>query len=130
MRYFFFTVFSVILINCSGLIDKPKNLVPEDKMSELIAEFALNEQIIPIAPNTDLESSTRFLLKQKKISATDFSESYKYYTSTGEIEKILSNSQKIILNKDASAKKYIEGKIKEQQVEENQELENPQKVEN
>ena len=53
-------------MNCSGLIDKPKNLVPEDEMSELIAEFAINEQTIPIAPNTDLESSTRFLLKQKK----------------------------------------------------------------
>ncbi len=117
-------------MNCSGLIDKPKNLVPEDEMSELIAEFAINEQTIPIAPNTDLESSTRFLLKQKKISATDFSESYKYYTSTGELEKILSNSQKIILNKDASAKEYIEKKTIELKAEENKELERNQKVQN
>ena len=130
MRYFFFTIFSLMLMNCSGLIDKPKNLVPEDEMSELIAEFAINEQTIPIAPNTDLESSTRFLLKQKKISATDFSESYKYYTSTGELEKILSNSQKIILNKDASAKEYIEKKTIELKAEENKELERNQKVQN
>lgn len=119
-----------MLINCSGLIDKPKNLVPEDEMSKLIAEFAINEQTLSINPNTDLEVSTRFLLKQKKITATDFSESYKYYTSTGELDKILTNAQKIILNKDASAKKYIEERLNERQREENKELEKNQKVEN
>lgn len=130
MRHFFFTIFSLMLINCSGLIDKPKNLVPEDEMSKLIAEFAINEQTLSINPNTDLEVSTRFLLKQKKITATDFSESYKYYTSTGELDKILTNAQKIILNKDASAKKYIEERLNERQREENKELEKNQKVEN
>ncbi len=102
-----------MMISCSGLLDKPKNLIPKDKMSELIAEFAINEQTLSVSPNTDIENATRFILKQKKIKASDFSESYKYYTSTGELEKILNNAQEIILNKDPSAKKYIEKKINE-----------------
>lgn len=130
MRHLFFTVFSLMLINCSGLLDKPKNLVPKDKMSELIAEFAMNEQTISIIPNTDLENATRFLLKQKKMTATDFSESYKYYISTGELEKILDNAQEIILSKDASSKEYIEKKTIELKAEENKELERNQKVQN
>lgn len=97
------------------MIDEPKKLVSKNKMSEIVAEFALNEQAKTIVPETDMENVTRFTLKKYGITGNDFTESYKYYTATGDLEKILSNAQKIILTKDPAAKAYIENKLKETQ---------------
>ena len=96
------------MTSCSGLIDPPKNLIAKDEMAVLVAEFAINEQLSNTIPGTNIENATRVVLKQKKIKAKDFSESYKYYTATGDLEKILNDAQEIILNKDPAAKKYIE----------------------
>lgn len=104
---------SLFMLGCSELIDPPKNLVPEDTMAELLAEFALNEQLGMVVSNVNLDNATRFALQQKKVKGNDFVESYKYYTATGDIEKIMTQAQKIILNKDPAAKEYIEKKIKE-----------------
>lgn len=101
------------MVSCSELIDEPKNLVPKDKMSQVIADFAMNEQLSSVVPNTNLDNATRFTLKQYKIKGDDFVNSYKYYIATGDLEKILSNAQEIIINKDPAAKSYIEKKIKE-----------------
>ena len=113
MRNWMLMIFSFLIMSCSQLIDEPKNLIPKDKMSEIIAEFAMNEQIGNINPQTDMENATRFTLKKYKIKGIDFSESYKYYTATGDLEKILNNAQEIILEKDPAAKMYIEKKLKE-----------------
>lgn len=113
MRNWMLIIFSFLIMSCSQLIDEPKNLIPKDKMSEIIAEFAMNEQIGNINPQTDMENATRFTLKKYKIKGNDFSESYKYYTATGDLEKILNNAQEIILEKDPAAKMYIEKKLKE-----------------
>lgn len=104
---------SLFMLGCSELIDPPKNLVPTDTMAELLAEFALNEQLGMVVSNVNLDNATRFALQQKKVKGNDFVESYKYYTATGDIEKIMTQAQKIILNKDPAAKEYIEKKIKE-----------------
>lgn len=104
---------SLFMLGCSELIDPPKNLVPKDTMAELLAEFALNEQLAMVVSNVNLDNATRFALQQKKVKGNDFVESYKYYTATGDIEKIMTQAQKIILNKDPAAKEYIEKKIKE-----------------
>ena len=104
---------SLFMLGCSELIDPPKNLVPKDTMAELLAEFALNEQLGMVVSNVSLDNATRFALQQKKVKGNDFVESYKYYTATGDIEKIMTQAQKIILNKDPAAKEYIEKKIKE-----------------
>lgn len=113
MRNWMLMIFSFLIMSCSQLIDEPKNLIPKDKMSEIIAEFAMNEQIGNISPQTDMENATRFTLKKYKIKGNDFSESYKYYTATGDLEKILNNAQEIILEKDPAARMYIEKKLKE-----------------
>lgn len=113
MRNWMLMILSFLIMSCSQLIDEPKNLIPKDKMSEIIAEFAMNEQIGNINPQTDMENATRFTLKKYKIKGNDFSESYKYYTATGDLEKILNNAQEIILEKDPAAKMYIEKKLKE-----------------
>lgn len=104
---------SLFMLGCSELIDPPKNLLPKDTMAELLAEFALNEQLGMVVSNVNLDNATRFALQQKKVKGNDFVESYKYYTATGDIEKIMTQAQKIILNKDPAAKEYIEKKIKE-----------------
>lgn len=106
-------LFSLLMLSCSELIDQPKNLIPKDTMAELLAEFALNEQLGLVVDNVNLDNATRFVLQQKKIKGNDFVESYKYYTATGDIEKIMNQAQKIILNKDPAAKEYIQKKIKE-----------------
>ena len=100
-------------MSCSELIDQPKNLISKDKMSEIIAEFAMNDQLNNYIPGTNIENATRSALKQKNIKSADFVDSYKYYTATGDLDKILNNAQEIILNKDPAARDYIEKKIKE-----------------
>ncbi|MGZ5209425.1 MAG: DUF4296 domain-containing protein [Kaistella sp.] len=107
--------FSFLMLSCSELIDPPKNLIAKDEMSEIIAEFALNDQFNNFLPQSDLENATRLVLKRKKIKAQDFTESYKYYIATGELEEILNDAQKIILAKDPAAKDYIDKKLKENQ---------------
>ncbi len=113
MRKIGFLLFSLLMMACSELIDKPKNLVPKDTMSEVLAEFAMNEQLTVVEQTINLDNATRYTLQQKKIKGNDFVESYKYYTASGEIEKILDHAQDIILNKDPAAKIYIEKKLQE-----------------
>ena len=113
MKNWFFIIFTFLLASCSELIDPPKNLIEKDKMSEIIAEFAINDQMSNFFPQTNIENLTRFTLKQKNITATDFVESYKFYTAIGDMEKILNNAQEIVLEKDPAAKDYIEKKLKD-----------------
>lgn len=112
MRWFYFL--SVLLLaGCTELIEKPKNLVPEKTMAELIAEFALNDQMNLYFPNTNIENATRLTLQAKKVKANDFEESYKYYVATGDLNSILDRAQKIILQRDPEAAAFIEKKLKE-----------------
>ena len=113
MRKFAFVLFSFLMVACTELINQPKNLVPKDTMSEVLAEFAMNEQLTVIEQNINLDNATRYTLQQKKIKGNDFVESYKYYTASGEIEQILNDAQDIIINKDPAAKIYIEKKLKD-----------------
>jgi hypothetical protein len=113
MRKIAFVLFSFVMVACTELINQPKNLVPKDTMSEVLAEFAMNEQLTVIEQNINLDNATRYTLQQKKIKGNDFVESYKYYTASGEIEQILNDAQDIIINKDPAAKIYIEKKLKD-----------------
>ena len=113
MRKVILVVFSFLMMGCSKLIDAPKNLIAKDTMSEILADFALQEQLSAIVENNNLDNATRYTLQQKKIKGEDFVESYKYYTATGDIEKIIENAQEIVLDKDPAAKIYIEKKLKE-----------------
>ena len=113
MRKIAFVLFSFLMMACTELINKPKNLVPKEKMSEVLADFAMNEQLTVVDQGLNLDNATRYTLQQKKIKGNDFVESYKYYTASGEIEQILNDAQEIIINKDPAAKIYIEKKLKE-----------------
>ena len=113
MRKLALFLFSLLLMACSELINKPKYLIEKDAMAEVLADFAINEQLSLVVQNNNLDNATRYVLQQKKIKGDDFVESYKYYTASGEIEEILENAQDIVLNKDPAAKIYIEKKLKE-----------------
>ena len=115
MKKLWLLFFPFLMMACSELIDPPKKLISKDDMSEIIADFALNDQFNNFLPQSDLENATRLVLKNKKVKAQDFTESYKYYIATGDLEEILNNAQKIIVAKDPSAKDYIDKKLKENQ---------------
>ncbi|KEY17880.1 DUF4296 domain-containing protein [Kaistella antarctica] len=113
MRKISFLLFSLLMMACSELINEPKNLVPKDRMAEVLAEFAMNEQLNLVVENINLDNATRYTLQQNKIKGNDFVESYKFYTASGDIEKIIENAQEIVLTKDPASKIYIEKKLKE-----------------
>ena len=113
MRKIAIVLFSFLMMACTELINKPKNLIPKATMSEVLADFAMNEQLTMIDQSLNLDNATRYTLQQKKIKGNDFVESYKYYTASGEIEQILDDAQEIIINKDPAAKIYIEKKLKD-----------------
>ena len=106
-------IFSFLMMACSELIDKPKNLISKDTMADVLAEFAMNEQMTLVVENINLDNATRYTLQQKKINGNDFVESYKYYTASGEIKEIIDRAQNLVINQDPKAKIYIEKKLKE-----------------
>ena len=50
------SLFSILfLFSCSNIVDKPKDLLSKEKMSEVIADFAIYDQSYTINPNTNME---------------------------------------------------------------------------
>lgn len=113
MKLVQYLLLAIILMSCSELIQPPKKLLPKDQMAETIAELALADQLNNYIPGTNAENAARFVLKDQKIKAVDFSDSYKYYLATGELDKILDDAQQIILDKDQKAAEVIKKKTKE-----------------
>jgi hypothetical protein len=112
MKILFFLIL-ILLSSCAQALNEPKNLISEKEMSALVAEFALADQMTFAAPNANIEIETRFILKQHKIKAKDFQESYTYYTGINKLDKIFNDAQDIIFEKDPKAKDYIKQKLKE-----------------
>jgi len=114
MKYFFYILMIFCVLACTEAIEKPKDILPEDKMSEIIADFAINEQQYVIGTNINSENATRFILKKYKIKGELFTKSYEYYMTKPEIIKeILDDAQKIIVAKDPKAEAFINIKLKE-----------------
>ncbi|VXC30013.1 MULTISPECIES: DUF4296 domain-containing protein [Chryseobacterium] len=107
---FFFVLLS--LFSCNEYIDKPKNLVDKTKMAEIIADLAINDQVIYLYPKTNLESGTRFILKNHEVKNEDFLESYRYYIVKQKMKGIVEDAQKIIIEKDPKSEKTIKGDIR------------------
>lgn len=114
MKYFFYISMIFCILSCTEAIEKPKDILPEDKMSQIVADFAINEQNYAIGNNINSENATRFILKKHKIKGELFTKSYEYYMTKPEIIKeILDNAQKIIIAKDPKAEAFINKKLKE-----------------
>lgn len=102
-----------MLLACSGYMDKPENLIPKDRMAEIMADMAINDQATFVYPNSNLEAGTRFVLKSHQVKPADFVESFKYYTINQQMKGIADDAQKILLDKDPKAEKYIQNKLKQ-----------------
>ena len=114
MKYLFYILSIFCVLSCTEAIEKPKNLLPEDQMSEIIADFAINEQQYAIGNNINSENATRFILKKYKIKGELFTKSYEYYmTKPDVIKDILDDAQKMIVAKDPKAEAFINKKLKE-----------------
>lgn len=108
----FLIIFNVL--SCSEAIEKPKDLLSEDQMSQIIADFAINEQSYTMGNSINSENATRFILKKYKIKGENFTKSYEYYmTKPDVIAEILDEAQKIVVAKDPKAEAFINKKLKE-----------------
>ena len=111
-KLIFFFVF-MGLFSCSDYIDKPKNLVDQNVMAEVIADLVMNDQANFMYQNRNMEAGTRFILKSHNIKPDDFVESFKYYVIKEEMEGIANDAQQILLEKDPKAEKYVKDKLKQ-----------------
>ncbi len=109
MKKLIFIFVLMCLFSCSEYIDKPKNLIDKDKMSEIIADLAINDQVTYLYPGSNLESGTRFILKNHQVKTEDFVASYRYYIVKQKMTEIVEDAQKIILEKDPKSEKIIKG---------------------
>ncbi|AZA91910.1 Uncharacterised protein [Chryseobacterium nakagawai] len=100
------------LFSCSDYIDKPKNLVDEEVMAEVIADLVMNDQVNFMYQNRNMEAGTRFILKSHHVKPDDFVESFKYYVIKEEMEGIATEAQQILLKKDPKADQYVKDKLK------------------
>ena len=102
------------IVSCTEAIEKPKDILSEEKMSEIIADFAINEQSYTIGGNINTENATRFILKKYNINGQLFTDSYKYYMTDPEtMKEILDKAETIIVSKDPKAEVFINKKLKE-----------------
>ena len=115
MRFFIAYLFlAIFTLSCTEAIEKPKDILSEEKMSEIIADFAINEQSYTIGGHINTENATRFILKKYNIKGQLFTDSYKYYmTDPDTMKEILEEAQKIIVSKDPNAEAFINKKLKE-----------------
>jgi lipoprotein len=108
MKKIFVMVIFLALFSCNNSAKKPKNLISKEKLSEVIADFAIYEQAYVIQPKMDLEDANLFVLKKHNISARDFKDSYNYYIlDSKSLNEIYDNAKKIILEKDPKMKEYL-----------------------
>lgn len=105
----------ISMLSCENYIDKPKNLVDEDTMAEILADLAVNDQATYMYQGKNMESGTRFVLNSHNVKPDDFVESYKYYVVKNKLKGIAEDAQKILLEKDPKAEKYVEDKMKKNQ---------------
>lgn len=109
MKKLIFVFVLMCLFSCTEYIDKPDNLISKTKMSEILADLAINDQVTFIYPGTNLESGTRYILKSHNVKTEDFLESYKYYIVKEKMTAIVDDAQKIIIEKDPKSEKKIKG---------------------
>lgn len=101
----------IFFISCSEIqvVSKPDHLLSKKEMAEIIAELALSDQMGWLNPKGDMEANAQFILKEKKVQAKHFLESYNYYLASPRVmEDILKSAQNLIVDKDPKLKPLIE----------------------
>ena len=112
MKNIFLIIVLLLFASCENFVDRPKDLLSQSKMAEIMADMAINDQATSFNTNANLELGTRFILKKHNIKAENFSTSYKYYIVNKKIPKIALEAQDIIKQKHPEAEDYINKKNK------------------
>ncbi|KFF28018.1 DUF4296 domain-containing protein [Chryseobacterium vrystaatense] len=112
MKKLVFIFITLCMFSCGDYIDKPKNLIEPAVMAEILADLAVADQAVSLYPNKNLEAGTRFVLKTHKVKPDDFVASFKYYVIKDKMKDIAEDAQKIVVEKDPKADKYIKDKLK------------------
>jgi hypothetical protein len=110
MKKLIFIFVLTCLFSCGDYIDKPKNLISEDKMAEIMADLAINDQATFMYTNSNLEAGTRYVLKMHNVKSADYIDSFKYYIVKEKMNAIAEDAQEILLKKDPKAEKYVKDK--------------------
>ncbi|WP_042721586.1 DUF4296 domain-containing protein [Flavobacterium sp. B17] len=110
MKKLIFIFVLMCLFSCGDYVNKPKNLISEDKMAEIMADLAINDQATIMYPNSNLEAGTRYVLKTHNVQSADYIESFKYYLVKEKMATIAEDAQKILVRKDPKAEKYVRDK--------------------
>ncbi|MET3034860.1 DUF4296 domain-containing protein [Chryseobacterium sp. NRRL B-14859] len=108
---FVFVLLSIF--SCSDYIDKPKNLIDQEVMAEVMADLMINDQANFVYPDKNMEAGTRFILKSHNVKPDDFIESFKYYVIKEKMQDIANDAQEILLKKDPKAAQYVKDKLKQ-----------------
>ena len=82
MRKLFPVILMLVLMACSKPLNEPKNLIPKDKMAEMIADFAINDQMGILNQSGNMETNSIYILKKYNTDSKGFNESYKYYLAS------------------------------------------------
>lgn len=112
MKKLIFVFVLLGLFSCSDYIDKPKNLIDQNVMAEIIADLTINDQANFMFQDRNMEAGTRFILKSHNVKPEDFVESFKYYVIKEEMEGITNDAQQILLKMDPKADSYVKEKQK------------------
>jgi hypothetical protein len=84
MRKIFFALFLIGICSCSkNTIEKPKNLIPKDKMISILYDVSLLEAVKTQNINGGISSKNinKFIFNKYKIDSIQFKENNHYYAS-------------------------------------------------
>lgn len=102
------------MISCNKeIVEKPDNLIPEDKMVDILFDIAIikgdkiaNVKTLPA--NSGVEFSEEYILKKYQIDSTQLSQSNIYYTSKFDLNLKIYNE--VLERLEAEKKLLSEGK--------------------
>lgn len=97
MRKLLLLSFLFWLFSCNDLVEKPDHLISKDKMSAILIDLVISEQINAINPKVNMEIETRYLLKKHHVTAKNFKENYQYYTLKKELPSIIEDVQEQLI---------------------------------
>ena len=113
MRTLFYLVISLQMYSCFENVtyEKPENLIPKDKMVEILSEFIIinsaqgnNKKVI----ENQIKYPVKYIYNKYSIDSAQFDESNAYYSANVEIYSSIYDSVKLRLEK---RKEVIENKI-------------------
>lgn len=90
-KYLFVLAIFLGLVACNNQpVEKPKNLIPEKKMTEILYDMALLDAIrtqAPYSPGKPTVNTREYIYKKYKIDSVQLVQSNRYYISQIELYK-------------------------------------------